>query len=102
MPDPIEADVASRTSKLPEADLPATGEALAHAPPVDLAPIVQAVGRELRGQVPPQRIEHRLKLLLAHEFGQARVTTFLPIFLCRHACESFRAEAAREQGRIWP
>lgn len=60
---------------------------------VELGPIAHAVSRELCGQVPPDRIEHLLRELLEQEFSEARVTTFLPIFLHRFACDTLRAEA---------
>jgi hypothetical protein len=60
---------------------------------LDLGPIARAVGRELRGEVPAERIEQRLRELLDQQFSEAKVTTFLPILLHRSACESLRAEA---------
>lgn len=65
---------------------------------VELGPIAHAVGRELCGQVPLERIEQLLRDLLEQEFSQARVTTFLPIFLHRFACDTLRTEA-RGQNR---
>lgn len=60
---------------------------------VELGPIAHSVSRELCGQVPPERIEQLLRELLEQEFSEARVTTFLPIFLHRFACDTLRAEA---------
>lgn len=66
---------------------------------VELGPIAHAVSRELCDQVPPERIEQLLRDLLEQEFSEARVTTFLPIFLHRFACDTLRAEAqARRRG----
>lgn len=68
---------------------------------VELGPIAHAVSRELCDQVPPERIEELLRELLEQEFSEARVTTFLPIFLHRFACDTLRAEAqARRRGAM--
>lgn len=65
---------------------------------IELGPIVQAVTRDLAGTlVSGERIEVLLQQLLDQEFGDAGVTTFLPIFLHRYACETLRAEAARAE-----
>ncbi len=65
---------------------------------VELGPIVQAVTRDLAGAaVSGDRIEVLLQQLLDQEFSDARVTTFLPIFLHRYACETLRAELARAE-----
>jgi hypothetical protein len=61
-------------------------------PRVDLAPLVHAITRELRAAVPAARIEALLRQLLEHEFRDARVVTFVPIFLQRAACEALRHE----------
>ena len=66
---------------------------------VELGPIVQAVSRELAGQVPFERIEELLREMLEREFSEARVTTFLPVFLRRYACETLRADAAEARQR---
>jgi hypothetical protein len=59
---------------------------------VDLGPVTEAVLRSFAGHVPRERIEALLCRLLEEEFSEARVTTFLPIFLQRVACETLRAE----------
>jgi hypothetical protein len=59
---------------------------------IDLAPIAEAVERALHGEVGAERIDAVLRELLDTEFGDARVTAYLPIFLQRWACERLRAE----------
>ena len=67
--------------------------------PIELGPIAEKVGRALRGQVAQERIEQVLNTLLARDFSDARVTTYLPIFLQRAACESLQAEAQHPGSR---
>jgi hypothetical protein len=59
---------------------------------IDLAPVAEAVGRALHGEVSAERIDSVLQDLMDTEFGDARVTAYLPIFLQRWACERLRAE----------
>jgi hypothetical protein len=59
---------------------------------IDLAPVAEAVGRALRGEVSAERIDSVLHDLLDTEFGDVRITAFVPIFLQRSACERLRAE----------
>jgi hypothetical protein len=61
--------------------------------PVDLGPVIAKLTHSLGGQVPCERIEGLLRDLLAHRFGDARVTVYLPVFLYRHALEALVAEA---------
>lgn len=61
---------------------------------VQLGPVASKVSASLGGSVPHARIEALLRELLEQEFGEARVTAFLPVFLHRYACETLRAEAA--------
>lgn len=67
-------------------------------PRIDLGPVVQAIARELGGAVPAERIEALLQELLEHEFCDVRVTTFVPIFLHRVACETLRRELPPQPG----
>lgn len=74
------------------ADLtPAAGAAV---PAIDLAPVIEAVARSLRGTVPPARIEGVLRDLLAHDFVEARVLAYVPILLQRAACDRLRSPPA--------
>jgi hypothetical protein len=68
--------------------------ALLHVPRlrIDLAPVADAVYRGLAGEVPRSRIDAVLENLLAHEFSDARVTAYVPIFLQRLARERLLAE----------
>lgn len=59
---------------------------------IDLGPVTKRVLRSLAGELPRERIERLLAELLEHGFSSARVTTFLPIFLRRVACETLRRE----------
>lgn len=61
---------------------------------VQLGPVASKVSESLGGAVPYERIETLLRELLEQEFGEARVTAFLPILLHRCACEALRAEIA--------
>lgn len=60
---------------------------------VELGPVASKVSATLGGGVPTDRIEALLRDLLEQEFGDARVTAFLPIFLHRYAVEALRLEA---------
>jgi hypothetical protein len=60
---------------------------------VDLGVIADSVLRSFAGEVPRERVERLLTELLEQEFSTARVTTFLPIFLHRVACDTLRREA---------
>lgn len=73
------------------------GEALASAASVDLGVITDSVLRSFAGEVPREHVERLLTELLEQEFSTARITTFLPIFLHRVACDSLRREA-RDRG----
>jgi hypothetical protein len=53
--------------------------------PLNLEPIRQALLREAAGRVSLERIDAVLEHLLAHDFCDARVASFLPIFLHRAA-----------------
>lgn len=64
------------------------------APVVELGPVVTKVSSSLGGGVPRERIESLIRELLEQEFGDARVTAFLPVFLHRYAVEALRQEAA--------
>ena len=64
------------------------------APVVELGPVVTKVSSSLGGGVPRERIEGLIRELLEQEFGDARVTAFLPVFLHRYAVEALRQEAA--------
>jgi hypothetical protein len=66
----------------------------AHALRIDLAPVAEAVERAMHGEVSAERIDTVLHDLLDSEFGDVRVTAYLPIFLQRSACERLRAERA--------
>jgi hypothetical protein len=68
---------------------------------VDLGPVVQAIAHELSGAVEPERIEALLRDLLEQEFSDARVTTFLPIFLHRVARDSLKRDLAEAHRRPW-
>lgn len=63
---------------------------------IALGPIAEKVSRTLCGQVTQERIEQVLHRLLEQEFGDARVTTYLPIFLQRAACETLQTEVQRD------
>ncbi len=67
-------------------------------PAVELSPITDKVLHSLQGEVPRARIEALLSELLAQEFSEARVTTFLPVFLHKLACETLRREASGADG----
>lgn len=67
-------------------------------PAVELSPITDKVLHSLQGDVPRARIEALLTELLAQEFSDARVTTFLPVFLHKLACETLRREAREADG----
>ncbi len=59
---------------------------------IDLGPIAASVERTLRGDVASAEIEQVLRALLhTPELASARVTTFVPIFLHRSACERLRS-----------
>lgn len=73
-------------------------ETAAAPPRIDLGPVAQAVGRELGGVVPAERIEALLQQLLEQEFCDVRVTTFVPIFLQRSACETLRRQLPPRSG----
>jgi len=60
-------------------------------PRVDLEPIRQALLREARGRVGPQRIDEVLQELLAREFSDVRIAAYVPILLQRAARESLWA-----------
>jgi hypothetical protein len=60
---------------------------------VDLGVVADSVLRSFAGEVPRERVERLLTELLEKEFGTARITTFLPIFLHRLACDTLRREA---------
>ncbi len=63
------------------------------APPamaLELGPVVTKLSTSLGGAVPVERIEQVLRDLLEQEFSEARVTSFLPIFLHRYAIETLR------------
>ena len=83
---PLEASVAQRRAA-------AIGQ-----PRIDLGPVIQAIERELRGTVPAERIETLLQELLERDFCDVRVTTFVPIFLHRVACETLRRELTPQPG----
>ncbi|KNZ32340.1 MAG: hypothetical protein AD742_11115 [Methylibium sp. NZG] len=59
---------------------------------IDLGMVADGVLRSFAGEVPRERVERVLTDLLEQEFSGARVTTFLPIFLHRVACETLRRE----------
>lgn len=59
---------------------------------VDLGVVTDSVMRSFLGDVPRERVERLLTDLLEQEFSAARVTTFMPIFLHRVACETLRRE----------
>lgn len=63
-----------------------------------LGPVVEAIARELGGAVATERIEALLRELLEREFGDARITSFVPIFLHRAACERLRSELPSQPG----
>lgn len=65
---------------------------------VELGAIAQAVDREMNGLVPAEKIDQLLRKLLEQDFCDARVTTFLPIFLHRFACDALRAQALKHSG----
>lgn len=65
----------------------------ADAATVDLGVVADSVLHSFAGQLPRERVERLLTDLLEQEFSGARVTTFLPIFLHRLACETLRREA---------
>ena len=65
---------------------------------IDLAPIVQALERELDGDMGADRIEALLRDLLDAEFSGARITAFVPIFLHRMALEALRRERSSRPG----
>lgn len=68
-----------------------TGPAVAApAMALELGPVVTKLSTSLGGAVPVERIEQVLRDLLEQEFSEARVTTFLPIFLHRYAIETLR------------
>jgi hypothetical protein len=67
-------------------------------PAVALSPITDKVLHSLQGEVPRARIEALLSELLAQEFSDARVTTFLPVFLHKLACETLRRETRGADG----
>jgi hypothetical protein len=73
---------------------PSPGVAAGGAGPatVDLGVIADKVLRSFNGELPRDRVERLLSELLEQEFSEARVTTFLPIFLHRVACETLRGE----------
>jgi hypothetical protein len=56
-------------------------------PTLDLEPIRQALLREAKGRSDLPHIDAVLQDLLGHEFKDARVASFLPIFLHRAARE---------------
>jgi hypothetical protein len=57
---------------------------------IDLAAVSDAVDRSLHGSVPRERIDAVLHELLEHHLQDARVFSFLPIFLHREACDTLR------------
>lgn len=66
---------------------------------IELGPVVEAIARELGGTVAAERIEDLLRELLEREFRDARITTFVPIFLHRTASERLRSELPSQPGR---
>lgn len=69
-------------------------DSLPNAPTIALDPIVQTLSRQLQGAVSAAHIEEVLRDLLTHEFADARVPTYLPIFLHRAASEALQRERA--------
>jgi hypothetical protein len=68
----------------------------AQASEVELSSITEAVGRDLKGQVSSERIEQTLRRLISGRYSNARITTFMPIFLRKAASEELRhAEPGR-------
>jgi hypothetical protein len=67
--------------------------------PIDLGVIADNVLRSLATDVPRSRVDRLLTELLEQEFSTARVTTFLPVFLHRLACETLRREDRHEAER---
>lgn len=68
---------------------------------LELGPVVTKLSTSLGGAVPVERIEQVLRDLLEQEFSEARVTTFLPIFLHRYAIETLRYSPGGEAaGRL--
>jgi hypothetical protein len=67
-------------------------------PRLDIGPVVEAIARELGGAVAAERIEMLLHELLEREFSDVRITTFLPIFLRRAACDTLRRELQSQAG----
>ncbi len=64
--------------------------------PIDLGAIADKVLRSLSIDVPRARVDRLLTELLEQEFSTARVTTFLPVFLHRVACETLRRETRHD------
>jgi hypothetical protein len=56
--------------------------------------LVHAVDRQMHGSVSEAHIEEVLRELLARDFSDARVVTFVPIFLQRATCDALRREQA--------
>ena len=71
---------------------PATSAGPGSVASVDLGAVTDKVLRSFSGELPRDRVERLLADLLEQEFSDARVTTFLPIFLHRVACETLRRE----------
>lgn len=65
---------------------------------IELGPVAQKVSHSLGGAVPLERIEFLIHELLEQEFGDARVTAFLPVFLHRYAIETLRREGSPGYG----
>lgn len=60
---------------------------------LDLEPIRQALLRDTRGSVTLARIDDVLRRLLAQDFHDVRLPTYLPIFLLRAARQTLRVDA---------
>ena len=71
-------------------------ETSSHQAPIDLGVIADKVLRSLSTDVPRERVDSLLADLLEQEFSSARVTTFLPVFLHRVACETLRRETRHD------
>jgi hypothetical protein len=57
---------------------------------LDLEPVIEAVGRTLKGSVADQQIRDCVQRLMSERYADARVPNFVPVFLHRAACESLR------------
>ena len=65
---------------------------------LDLVTLADLVSHGLGGNVTRERVEHVLEELLTGEFADARVVTFMPIFLQRAALERLRDETSAANG----